>query len=294
MAFPTANKITAGDTGRINQINDIIDDLEDLEDRKVELTGDETIAGKKTFSTVPASSETPSDDNDLVRKKFITDSYAKNVDIQTFTANGTWTKPTGAKAVFVEMWGGGSGGGNDTGTIGLAYGGGGGSYLSYLFNADDLGATETVTVGAGGAGTPVGTDNANGGLGGASTFSTITAGGGRTGGVGGIWSGSPIGYPFFANTGTTGRNGIYSGGTANSSSDCDGGSSFYGGAGGGGLYTSEIGTGGSSKLGGNGGGASRTVKGTAGGVRGGGGGAGGSNKGGGDGGRGEVRVITYF
>jgi microcystin-dependent protein len=36
MAFPTANKITAGDTGRINQINDIIDDLEDLEDRKVE------------------------------------------------------------------------------------------------------------------------------------------------------------------------------------------------------------------------------------------------------------------
>jgi microcystin-dependent protein len=32
----SANKITAGDTGRINQINDIIDDLEDLEDRKVE------------------------------------------------------------------------------------------------------------------------------------------------------------------------------------------------------------------------------------------------------------------
>jgi hypothetical protein len=37
----------------------------------VHLTGDETVAGKKTFSTVPASSQDPGADNDLCRRSYL-------------------------------------------------------------------------------------------------------------------------------------------------------------------------------------------------------------------------------
>lgn len=40
----------------------------------VALTGDQTISGLKTFSTLPRSSATPTHDNDFATKKFVTDS----------------------------------------------------------------------------------------------------------------------------------------------------------------------------------------------------------------------------
>jgi hypothetical protein len=68
-----------------------------------------------------------------------------------FLTSGTWTKPSGVTWVFVEAVGGGGGGRNFTGSSNLS-GGGGGAYNEGLFLASTVGATETVTIGAGGAG----------------------------------------------------------------------------------------------------------------------------------------------
>lgn len=156
--------------------------------------------------------------------------YASHYDalkpdnIQEFTANGTWTKPSGFHAgatVFVEVWGGGGAGGSNSGIGGGGGGGGGkGEYRALL---STLGATESVTVGPGGpvsglpgsnssfgifktaGGGDPGTDTNGGGGGsgdfpGQDGFNQATDGGsggnaggdgGGAGGAGGIEGGAP-------------------------------------------------------------------------------------------------------
>lgn len=136
---------------------------------------------------------------------------AATADIQTFTTTGanTWTKPTGAKAVYVVLIGGGGGGGS--GRRGAASsvrcgggGGGGGAIAQQMYQASALGATETVTVGAGsGGGAARSTDNTDGAAGTAgnnTTFgSKLIASGGSAGGAGtataGNSGGSALGWP---------------------------------------------------------------------------------------------------
>jgi hypothetical protein len=125
-----------------------------------------------------------------------------STDIQTFTANGTWTKPAGARLCDIYLFpgagGGGSGRNSITGTA-AAGGGGGGGGASRVFlsvPASAFAASEPVVVGAVGAGglaqSTLSTNGLPGTDGGDSTFGSnalYTAVGGRGGSGGTTTSG---------------------------------------------------------------------------------------------------------
>jgi hypothetical protein len=129
-------------------------------------------------------------------------------NVQTFTSNGTWTRPTNGRITQFMIWGGGGGGGSangaTTGSRGAGGGAGPGSVSTQCFCLTQLlPATAAITVGSGGAG----------GL----ASSTTPGNAGSFGGASTVSFGAPIGSVVFgARGGSPGQAG--SGGTTGSSS----------------------------------------------------------------------------
>ena len=155
---------------------------------------------------------------------------------QVFTANGTYTKPSGIKKIKVTLTGGGAGGGSGTSSHNPGGGGGAGGTSIEIIDVSSLSSTVAVTVGAGGTAAAAGA-NQTGAAGGTTSFGSYLS---ATGGTGG-----------YDATGTTaatsGRGGLGSNGQinlrggwggehgANNAQDNvgggHGGSSFWGGGG---------------------------------------------------------------
>lgn len=100
------------------------------------------------------------------------------LDDQTFNSSATWTKPGSGTWAFVEMWGGGQGGGRDVSGWNRL-GGEGGEYIAFWVPFVALPASASVTIGAGGAGKTANGNSVAGDPGGNTSFLGMTARGGR-------------------------------------------------------------------------------------------------------------------
>lgn len=192
------------------------------------------------------------------------------INIQTFSSTGTYTPTSGTQYAIFELVGGGGGGGSITSNNQGCGGGGSGGYLKAMLTSAQIGASQVVTIGTGGASasngstTSVGTllsatggaagatgsaIGSPGGAGGTPTVSTgsaivllsgqpgswgatdfMTVGGG--GGSSPFGAGAPI--IFFGNNNSqfSGANGTGNGsGGSGAGSSSGGGSSANGGAG---------------------------------------------------------------
>ena len=160
------------------------------------------------------------------------------INVQVFTASGTYTPTANLLYAKIECVGGGGGGGGAaspaTGGVSAAPGGGGsGAYSFTIATAATIGASQTVTIGAGGAGGAAGANT--GGTGGDTSVGTLCVAKGGAGGQGAASAGQGqggAGGAAASGTGTLKVSGGYgcsgAGGSMASGVGGAGGASFFG------------------------------------------------------------------
>jgi hypothetical protein len=166
--------------------------------------------------------------------------------VQVFSSSASFTVP--AAEVDVEVWGGGGGAQGSAGSNGVTAGAGGG-YARKRVTGLTIGASVTVTIGAGGpagangsgaSGSTGGTSSfgavcsATGGSGGLSNAPGAPAGAGSGGDVNGTGGGGPTGA---GNTGGAGGSGAMGGGGGGGTDSGNGTAGGFPGGGGGGAAT---------------------------------------------------------
>lgn len=163
-------------------------------------------------------------------------------NIVQLTGSGTWTKPAGVGSVLVYAIGAGGGGGGVWTTSNSNVGGGGGGGAGGIgMGVVSVTGNVSYSVGTGGTGGNTGQDGNDGG---ATTFGTITCGGGGkgimspsgTGGAGGAGGTCNLSIAHSAMAGGQG------GSTPTNTTAGTGGGGGAGGAGGGGTYAGVAGT----------------------------------------------------
>src|SRR4029077_2003300 len=111
--------------------------------------------------------------------------FVRAIRIRKFTTTSTYTPNPYLLSAVIECWGGGGGGGGVTGALKqtkVAGGGSGGGYSKSVVAPATIGASQAVTIGAGGAGAPA--SSVAGTNGGDSTVAgTGCVGAGGSGGV---------------------------------------------------------------------------------------------------------------
>lgn len=178
-----------------------------------------------SFGLTPTASSTVTYDGVVVGSTLQTGAatdLGPCIAVQSFTANGTYTAPSGTTRVMVQVIGGGGG------SAGYGESGGGGGFAEGVFQLS-AGTSVTVTIGGGGGGV---TYYAIAGTGGTTSFgSYISATGGQGanqyiqhgGGAGGLGAGGQTNL--YGGTGTGHMNG------GSHAQDGCGGYSYYGGGG---------------------------------------------------------------
>jgi hypothetical protein len=144
------------------------------------------IQGAVNSGTLTLDNATNEGSSEIVYKKlsgYVPNDPARDINIVRFTSNGTYTPTLNTKFIIVEMvGGGGSAGGAPATTLAtqgsVGAGGAAGAYLKFLATDVQIGASQTITIGAGG----VGVAGSAGGAGGTTTFGTLAI---CTGGAGG-------------------------------------------------------------------------------------------------------------
>ncbi|MGE3331985.1 MAG: hypothetical protein AB7J37_13725, partial [Candidatus Melainabacteria bacterium] len=235
--------------------------------------GDSGSGGTKGLVPAPAS-------GDAAANKFLKASGAwetvvggvVTVKRQSFISSGTYTPSTGMLFCLVECLGGGGGGGGSGANDSAGGGGGSAAYARSLLTAADIGASQVVTIGAGGSAGSIG--GGNGGTGGTSSLGSLVSANGGSGGTGSTLAaanavlGGAGGSTFTGQDGGAGAPGSPGLSLAtNTGISGNGGSSFLGGGALGRMTSGAGANGASNGAGGAGGRASSAAGGTGGGGR---------------------------
>lgn len=182
--------------------------------------------------------------NDSERSNIV--SISVNVLIEIITSTRMWIRPDNLLSMMAELIAGGGGGAGGASTNGSITGsggggGGGGGYSTITLNVGDVGATELVTIGAGGLGglgriasTSQSLKSLSGQNGGSSSFGSHVSCTGGQGGQADTLSRSPGGTGGVGNTengatgGTSWRLNAMEAGDASTSSGAGGGAGGWG------------------------------------------------------------------